>query len=51
MGGFPLDQAARIEVEEVRRHLEAGSCVARVVFAVRGREAREAFEAALAAAG
>jgi O-acetyl-ADP-ribose deacetylase len=51
MGGFPLDQAARIEVEEVQRHLEAGSCLARVVFAVRGREAREAFEAALAAAG
>jgi O-acetyl-ADP-ribose deacetylase len=51
VGGFPLDQAARIEVEEVRRHLEAGSCLARVVFAVRGRGAREAFEAALAAAG
>ena len=49
VGGFPLDQAARIEVEEVQRHLEAGSCLARVVFAVRGREAREAFEAALAA--
>jgi len=49
VGSFPLDQAARIEVEEVRRHLEAGSCLARVVFAVRGREAREAFEAALAA--
>ena len=25
VGGFPLDEAARIEVEEVRRHLDAGS--------------------------
>jgi O-acetyl-ADP-ribose deacetylase (regulator of RNase III) len=51
VGGFPLDQAARIEVEEVRRHLEAGSGLKRVVFAVRGREAREAFETALAERG
>src|ERR687885_771016 len=46
VGGFPLGDAARIEVEEVRRHLEAGGGLERVVFAVRGREAREAFEAA-----
>lgn len=51
VGGFPLDEAARIEVEEVRRHLEAGSGLERVVFAVRGPEACEAFEAALAQAG
>jgi O-acetyl-ADP-ribose deacetylase len=51
VGGFPLGDAARIEVEEVRRHLEAGSGLERVVFAVRGREAREAFEAALADRG
>jgi O-acetyl-ADP-ribose deacetylase len=51
VGGFPLDEAARIEVEEVRRHLEVGSGLERVVFAVRGREAREAFEAALAQSG
>src|SRR5215207_6001288 len=25
VGGFPLEEAARIEVEEVRRHLDAGS--------------------------
>ena len=25
VGGFPLDDAARIEVEEVRRHLDEGS--------------------------
>jgi O-acetyl-ADP-ribose deacetylase (regulator of RNase III) len=48
VGGFPLEQAAEIEVEEVRRHLEAGSRLERVVFAVRGAEAREAFERALA---
>jgi O-acetyl-ADP-ribose deacetylase len=39
VGGFPLDDAARIEVEEVRRHLEAGSRLDRVVFAVRGEAA------------
>src|SRR6478736_1016148 len=47
VGGFPLEEAARIEVEEVRRALDAGSGVDRVVFAVRGAEAREAFEHAL----
>jgi O-acetyl-ADP-ribose deacetylase len=48
VGGFPLDQAAEIEVEEVRRHLQAGSRLERVVFAVHGDAAREAFERALA---
>ena len=48
VGGFPLDEAARIEVEEVRRHLGAGGTLERVVFAVRGDAARDAFEAALA---
>jgi O-acetyl-ADP-ribose deacetylase (regulator of RNase III) len=48
VGGFPLDEAARIEVEEVSRHLEGGSALERVVFAVHGDAAREAFEAALA---
>jgi O-acetyl-ADP-ribose deacetylase (regulator of RNase III) len=47
VGGFPLDEAARIEVEEVRRHLDAGSGLELVVFAVRGEEARRAFEHAL----
>jgi O-acetyl-ADP-ribose deacetylase (regulator of RNase III) len=47
VGGFPLDEAARIEVEEVRRHLDGESGLDRVVFAVRGDEAREAFAAAL----
>ena len=47
VGGFPLDEAATIEVEEVRRHLELGSGLERVVFAVRGDAARQAFERAL----
>jgi O-acetyl-ADP-ribose deacetylase len=47
VGGFSVDEAARIEVEEVRRHLEAGSGLERVVFAVRGGGAREAFAEAL----
>jgi O-acetyl-ADP-ribose deacetylase len=47
VGGFPLEEAARIEVEEVRRHLTGGSGLERVVFAVRGAAAREAFEGAL----
>jgi O-acetyl-ADP-ribose deacetylase (regulator of RNase III) len=49
VGGFPLDDAAAIEVDEVRRHLASGSRVERVVFAVRGAPARRAFERALAA--
>src|SRR5919205_4076097 len=49
VGGFPLDEAADIEVDEVRRHLASGSRLERIVFAVRGEEARAAFERALAA--
>jgi O-acetyl-ADP-ribose deacetylase (regulator of RNase III) len=49
VGGFPLAEAARIEAEEVQRHLDAGgSGLERIVFCVRGDEAREAFERALA---
>ena len=48
VGGFPLAEAARIEVEEVRRHLDGDSALERVVFAVHGAQARAAFEAALA---
>jgi O-acetyl-ADP-ribose deacetylase (regulator of RNase III) len=47
VGGFPIDEAARIEVEEVRRHLDTGSSLELVVFAVRGDDARGAFERAL----
>jgi O-acetyl-ADP-ribose deacetylase (regulator of RNase III) len=48
VGGFPVQEAAEIEVEEVRRHLESGSRLERIVFAVHGEPARAAFEQALA---
>jgi O-acetyl-ADP-ribose deacetylase len=48
VGGFPVDEAARIEVDEVRDHLGRGSGLELVVFAVRGAEASRAFDAALA---
>jgi O-acetyl-ADP-ribose deacetylase (regulator of RNase III) len=47
VGGFPVEEAARIEAEEVRRHLDAGSGLERVVFAVRGEEAERAFRSAI----
>ncbi|HEY1507779.1 MAG TPA: macro domain-containing protein [Solirubrobacteraceae bacterium] len=47
VGGFPVGEAARIEVQEVRRHVGGDSRLQRVVFAVRGADAREAFERAL----
>lgn len=46
VGGFPLEEAAGIEAEEVRRHLEGGSGLERVVFAVHGDQAERAFRAA-----
>jgi O-acetyl-ADP-ribose deacetylase (regulator of RNase III) len=48
VGGFPLEEAARIETEELRRHLDRGSCLERVVFAVNGAAAAAAFTAAAA---
>ncbi|HEX5820855.1 MAG TPA: macro domain-containing protein [Solirubrobacterales bacterium] len=51
VGGFPLDEAARIEVEEVRRHLGSGSELERVVFAVHGEEAEAAFNRAISQPG
>ena len=45
VGGFPLDEAARIMVEAVRSHPEGGS-LKRVVFAVHGDEAERAFREA-----
>lgn len=47
VGGFPLEDAAEIEVEEVRRHIDAGTGLDRVLFAVRGEAAEAAFRAAL----
>lgn len=47
VGGFPLEQAARIEVEEVRRYEARAGVLEHVVFAVHGERARQAFQAAL----
>jgi O-acetyl-ADP-ribose deacetylase len=47
VGGFPLDEAAALEAAEVRRHLNEGSGLERIVFAVRGEGAAAAFERAL----
>jgi O-acetyl-ADP-ribose deacetylase len=48
VGGFPVEEAARIEIDEVRKHLEGGrSGLERVVFAVRGDAAVGAFRSAL----
>jgi O-acetyl-ADP-ribose deacetylase (regulator of RNase III) len=49
VGGFPVSDAAAIELAEVRRHLDAGSGLQRIVFAVKGEAARDAFERALSA--
>jgi O-acetyl-ADP-ribose deacetylase (regulator of RNase III) len=48
VGGFPLEEAARIEIQEVRSYLDAGGKLERIVFAVHGDQAREAFERAVA---
>jgi O-acetyl-ADP-ribose deacetylase (regulator of RNase III) len=47
VGGFPIDEAARIEVEEVERHLTEESNLERIVFAVADEKARLAFEEAI----
>ena len=44
VGGFPVDEAARLMVGAVSRH--AGGSLERVVFAVRGDDAERAFAAA-----
>jgi O-acetyl-ADP-ribose deacetylase (regulator of RNase III) len=50
VGGFPVDEAAGIEVDEAARHLAGETALERVVFCVFGDRARAAFEAAIAAA-
>jgi O-acetyl-ADP-ribose deacetylase (regulator of RNase III) len=49
VGGFPLAEAARIEVGAVREHIQAGTGLERIVFCVHGGDARAAFESELAA--
>lgn len=47
IGGFPLDEAARITVRTVREELQTPSSVEHVIFALRGAAAYQAFAAAL----
>jgi O-acetyl-ADP-ribose deacetylase (regulator of RNase III) len=49
VGGFPLADAAQIEVSEARDHLAGETTLKRVIFAVHGDEAEVAFNAAVAA--
>ena len=46
VGGFPLDEAARLMVDAVRRH--SARTLERIVFAVHGDEAERAFRKATA---
>jgi len=50
VGGFPLDEAARVTVGAVRAELAQSPLIDHVTFAMRGAAAYEAFEAALAEA-
>jgi len=48
VGGFPLEESARITVETVREELERSPDIEHVTFALRGAAAYEAFQAAIA---
>ena len=48
VGGFPLDEAARVTVHAVRDELSRSPTIDYVIFAMRGAAAYRAFEAALA---
>ncbi len=47
VGGFPLDEAARVTIETVRDELERSPGIDHVIFALRGAWAYAAFAAAL----
>ena len=49
VGGFPLDDAARITVDAIRDELAEPSAIEHVVFALRGAAAYQAFAHALSA--
>lgn len=49
VGGFPLDEAARIAVQAVRDELQRSPGIEHVTFALRGAAPYEAFHAAIAA--
>jgi O-acetyl-ADP-ribose deacetylase (regulator of RNase III) len=51
VGGFPLDEAARVTVAAVRDELSESPTIDVVIFAMRGAAAYQAFEAALATSG
>jgi O-acetyl-ADP-ribose deacetylase (regulator of RNase III) len=48
VGGFPLDEAARVTVRAVREEMDRSPLIDHVTFAMRGAAAYQAFEAALA---
>jgi O-acetyl-ADP-ribose deacetylase (regulator of RNase III) len=48
VGGFPLDEAARVTVRAVRAEMAASPQIDHVTFAMRGAAAYQAFEVALA---
>jgi O-acetyl-ADP-ribose deacetylase (regulator of RNase III) len=47
VGGFPLDEAARVTIDTVRDELEQSPDIEHVIFALRGAAAYQAFGAAL----
>jgi O-acetyl-ADP-ribose deacetylase (regulator of RNase III) len=51
VGGFPLDEAARVTVRAVRDEIASSPQIDHVTFAMRGAAAYQAFEAALAEEG
>jgi O-acetyl-ADP-ribose deacetylase (regulator of RNase III) len=51
VGGFPLDEAARVTVRAVRDEMARSPYIEHVTFAMRGAAAYQAFEAALAEEG
>jgi O-acetyl-ADP-ribose deacetylase len=48
VGGFPLEESARVTVEAVRDELTRSPAIEHVTFALRGAAAYEAFQAAIA---
>jgi O-acetyl-ADP-ribose deacetylase (regulator of RNase III) len=48
VGGFPLEEAARVTVQTVRDELSRSETIEHVIFALRGAAAYEAFSAAMA---
>lgn len=50
VGGFPLEESARITVETVRDELERSPGIDHVIFALRGTTAYEAFSVAMSRA-